>query len=122
MATVRDIMSRDIVTVEPSATVAEAATMMGGRGVGSALVLDGGSPAGIFTERDVLRALASDFDAAYHPVADWMTHDPLTVDADADVAPARALMLERGFRHLPVMEGGTLVGIVSLRDLSAREG
>jgi CBS domain-containing protein len=119
MATVRNIMSRDIVTVEPGATVAEAATLMGGRGVGSALVLDGPIAVGIFTERDILRALASDFDAAHHPVADWMTHDPVTIDADADVARARDLMLERGFRHLPVLEGGSLVGIVSLRDLSS---
>ena len=122
MATVRDIMSRDLVTVEPGATVAEAATLMGGRGVGSALVLEGAGPAGIFTERDVLRALASDFDAAHHPVADWMTHDPVTIEADADVTTARDLMLERGFRHLPVMDGGALVGIVSLRDLSSGEG
>jgi len=121
MTTVRDIMSSDVVTVEPGATVAEAATLMGGRGVGSALVLEGGSPAGIFTERDVLRALASDFDAAHHLVADWMTYDPATVDADADVASARDLMLDRGFRHLPVLENGVLVGIVSLRDLSAHE-
>ena len=122
MTTVREIMSRDLVTVEPSATVAEAATLMGGHGVGSALVLDGGTPAGIFTERDVLRALASDFDAAYHPVADWMTHDPATIEADADIATARDLMLERGFRHLPVLEGGVVVGIVSLRDLSSGGG
>jgi CBS domain-containing protein len=122
MESVRGIMSRDLVTVEPSATVAEAATLMGGRGVGSALVLDGGIPTGIFTERDVLRALASDFDAAHHPVADWMTHDPVSIEADADVSVARDLMLARGFRHLPVTDGGTLVGIVSLRDLSSREG
>jgi CBS domain-containing protein len=122
MATVRDIMSRDLVTVEPSATVAEAATLMGERSVGSALVLEGGEPAGIFTERDILRALASDFDAAHHPVGDWMTHDPVTVDASVDVAEARDLMLRRGFRHLPVLEGGVLVGIVSLRDLSASGG
>jgi len=114
-------MSRDLVTVEPSATVAEAATVMGGRGVGSALVVDGEAPVGIFTERDVLRALASDFDAAHHPVADWMTHDPVSIEAQADVSVARDLMLERGFRHLPVTDGGTLVGIVSLRDLSSRE-
>jgi CBS domain-containing protein len=119
MATVRDIMSRDLVTVEPGATVAEAATLMGGHGVGSALVLDGGAAAGIFTERDILRALASDFDAAHHPVADWMTHDPVTVEAGTDVAVARDLMLERGFRHLPVTDDGVLVGIVSLRDLSS---
>lgn len=113
-------MSRELVTVEPNATVAEAATVMGERGVGSALVLDGDVPTGIFTERDVLRALASDFDAAHHPVADWMTHDPVTVEVDVEVSAARDLMLERGFRHLPVTDGGRVVGIVSLRDLSSR--
>lgn len=118
MATVRDVMSRDLVTVEPGATVAEAATAMGGRGVGSALVVDEDTATGIFTERDVLRALASDFDAAHHPVADWMTHDPVTIEAGTDIAEARRLMLERGFRHLPVTDDGVLVGIVSLRDLS----
>jgi CBS domain-containing protein len=118
MTTVRDIMSKDLVAVEPTSTVAEAATMMGERHVGSALVIEDDRPTGIFTERDVLRALASDFDAAHHPVADWMTHDPTTVDVSADVRTARNLMLDGGFRHLPVLESGRLVGIVSLRDIS----
>lgn len=111
-------MSKDLVTVEPTSTVAEAATMMGERRVGSALVIEDDRPAGIFTERDVLRALASDFDAAHHPVADWMTHDPTTVEVTVDVRTARNLMLDGGFRHLPVLESGRLVGIVSLRDIS----
>jgi CBS domain-containing protein len=118
MTTVRDIMSKDLVAVEPTSTVAEAATMMGERHVGSALVIEDDRPTGIFTERDVLRALASDFDAAHHPVADWMTHDPVTADVSADVRTARNLMLDGGFRHLPVLESGRLVGIVSLRDIS----
>lgn len=118
MTTVRDIMSKDLVAVEPASTVAEAATLMGERHVGSALVLEGGRATGIFTERDVLRALASDFDAAHHPVADWMTHDPMTVDADTEVRAARDLMLAGGFRHLPVTLEGDLVGIVSIRDIS----
>ena len=111
-------MSKDLVAVEPTATVAEAATVMGGHHVGSALVIEGGRATGIFTERDVLRALGSDFDAAHHPVADWMTHDPMTVDAGSDVRTARNLMLDGGFRHLPVTDGGELVGIVSIRDIS----
>jgi len=118
MTTVRDIMSMDLVAVEPTSTVAEAATMMGERHVGSALVIEDDRPTGIFTERDVLRALGSDFDAAHHPVADWMTHDPTTVEVSADVRTARNLMLDGGFRHLPVLELGRLVGIVSLRDIS----
>jgi CBS domain-containing protein len=122
MATVRDIMSKELVTVEPTATVAEAATLMGAHHVGSALVVHAGRAAGIFTERDVLRALASDFDAAHHPVADWMTHDPVTVDAGTEVRTARDLMLDGGFRHLPVTQAGELVGIVSIRDISRAEG
>jgi CBS domain-containing protein len=105
------------VTVEPSASVAEAATVMGGRHVGSAIVLGEGGVSGIFTERDVLRALATDFDAAHHAVEQWMTHGPATITPGAGVREARDLMLERGFRHLPVVEDGNLVGIVSLRDL-----
>lgn len=111
-------MSKELVAVEPTATVAEAATLMGGHHVGSALVIDEGRAAGIFTERDILRALASDFDAAHHPVADWMTNDPMTVEASADVRTARTLMLDGGFRHLPVLDHGELVGIVSIRDIS----
>lgn len=121
MVIVRDVMSSDLVTVEPGATVAEAATVMGAHHVGSALVFRDGRMAGIFTERDVLRALASDFDAERHPVEQWMTPDPTTIAAEAGVREARDLMLERGFRHLPVMDDENVVGIVSLRDLSRAE-
>jgi CBS domain-containing protein len=111
-------MSTELVTVAPTATVAEAATVMGERHVGSALVLEDGDVAGIFTERDILRALASDFDAAKDPVGQWMTADPVGVEPSTAAREALRLMLDRGFRHLTVVDGGTLVGIVSLRDLS----
>ena len=118
MSTVRDVMSSELVTVEPAETVAHAATKMGRSQTGSALVMDGGALAGIFTERDVLRALGADFDAAAHPVSHWMTSDPETIDADVDAGVALQRMLARGFRHFPVVDGGELVGIVSIRDLS----
>ena len=108
-------------SVEPTATVAEAATIMGARHVGSALVIQDGKPVGIFTERDVLRALGSDFDAAMDLVERWMSRDPVGVDASTSVREARGIMLDRGFRHLTVTEDGDLVGIVSLRDLSRDE-
>ena len=112
-------MSRELVTVPPRATVAEAAAVMSARHVGSAIVLDDdGSLTGIFTERDILRALGSDFDAAAHTVAEWMSKGPATIDAGATVTEALNRMLEGGFRHLPVLDGGALVGVVSLRDLS----
>ncbi len=118
MTTVREVMSKELVTVEPTASIAEAATVMGSRNVGSALILEGGRAAGIFTERDILRALASDFDAAHHPVSQWMTSDPMTIGPDTDVRKARDLMLDGGFRHLPVVDEGDVAGVVSLRDLS----
>ncbi|MGQ0669939.1 MAG: CBS domain-containing protein [Actinomycetota bacterium] len=122
MMTVRDVMSRDLVTLAPTATLAEAATVMGGRGIGSVLILEGDRLSGIFTERDVVRALAAHFDAAGHPASDWMTRNPITIQADATVKEALEVMLARGFRHLPVMEEDTLVGVVSIRDLSQIAG
>lgn len=120
MSTIRDVMSIELVTVSPRASVAEAAAVMSARHVGSAIVLDdeAGGLVGIFTERDILHALGSDFDAAAHTVAEWMSKDPATIDAGASIADALDRLLEEGFRHLPVLENGELVGMVSLRDLS----
>jgi len=120
MAVIRDVMSTELVSVEPGTTVAEAATIMGTRKVGSALVMEADRLAGIFTERDILRALASDFDAAGHVVSHWMTTTPTTLPPDADAARALALMLDGGFRHVPVMDGERVVGIVSMRDVTSR--
>ncbi len=118
MAIVRDVMSTELVTVEPSDTVAQAATRMGRSLTGSALVLVDGELAGIFTERDIVRAIGSDFDAAGDAVSNWMTKDPITVEANIEAAEALQWMLAHGFRHFPVTEDGGLVGIVSIRDLS----
>ncbi|MDP8956031.1 MAG: CBS domain-containing protein [Actinomycetota bacterium] len=118
MSIVREIMSTKLVSVEPSATVAEAATVMGERHVGSALVLEGGNLVGIFTERDIVRALSQDFDAPGHPVSHWMTRDPKTIKAEASVQEALDVMLSGGFRHIPVLEDRDVVGMVSMRDVS----
>src|SRR5262245_14204283 len=118
MTTIREIMSADLVTVSPGSTVAEAATVMGGHHVGSALVMEGDELIGIFTERDILRALSQDFDAPTHHVSQWMTRDPVTVGPDSSADEALQLMLDGNFRHLPVCEGSRAVGVVSLRDVS----
>ena len=121
MATVGDVMSRKILSVGASTTVAEAATIMGERRAGSALVMDGEQLLGIFTERDIVRALGEHYDAASHPVSEWMTADPLTVPPSTPVEDALRTMLDRNFRHLPIVKDGKVAGIVSMRDLSAAQ-
>ena len=118
MTTVQDVMSAQLVSISATASVAEAATIMGERQIGSILVLEGESLAGIFTERDIVRALSQHHDAAGHQLGDWMTRDPVTVTSDTPVQDALDRMLAGGFRHLPVMEGGSVIGVVSIRDLS----
>jgi CBS domain-containing protein len=120
MKTVREVMSSTLVTVKPSAMMIEAARVMSKANVGSALVVEGGSLVGIFTERDILRVFEQMHadPARVAPVSKGMTRDPETIDPGASVGTAMDLMLDGGFRHLPVLEGGTLVGIVSMRDLA----
>lgn len=123
MARLADIMSRNVFATTPDAPVAEVARSMVKGRIGSALVMSGSMLVGIFTERDVLRAAASGRDLTSARVADWMTSDPETVGPDTDSEDAAELMLGRGFRHLPVVEGNECVGVVSLRDvLSVRIG
>jgi CBS domain-containing protein len=120
MKTVREVMSTALVTVNPSAMMIEAARVMSEAGVGSALVVDGDSLVGIFTERDILRVFEQMHadPTRVAPVSNGMTRDPETIDPDASVGTAMDRMLERGFRHLPVTEAGVLVGVVSMRDLA----
>jgi CBS domain-containing protein len=119
MATIREIMSVDLITVPPSVTVMGAAAAMLAGKAGSVLVVDGSALVGIFTERDVLRALVHHSDAGRaSPVKNWMTRDPMTIEPEARAEEALDLMLTCGFRHLPVKEGDRLEGIVSMRDLS----
>jgi CBS domain-containing protein len=116
MAIVGDVMSRNLLTVDPTLALAEAASRMCDRGVGAALVLSNDRVSGILTERDVLRAVATGGVDGTH-VAAWMTRDPETVEPMESTGHAAALMIHGGFRHLPVVDGGAPVGIVSIRDL-----
>lgn len=121
MTIVRDVMSTEVVGVGPVASVTEAVSVMSRRATGSVLVLDGGSLVGIFTERDVLRALLESPSAdvaRVSPVSRWMTREPITVAPGASVGDALNEMLFRGFRHLPVLEDDAVVGVVSMRDLA----
>jgi CBS domain-containing protein len=117
MAILKEIMTGEVFTITRDAPVAQvAASMLKGR-FGSAIVMEGSWLSGIFTERDVLRAAASGADLTSSPVSEWMTGDPVTADAGMEADEATEIMMSRGFRHLPVVEGKTLIGIVSLRDI-----
>lgn len=98
-------------------TLADAAETMIEAGVGSLAVVDGRTLAGILTERDIVEAVADGADPDDATVAEWMSESPDTVKPDADVEDAATWLLEMGYRHLPVMDGDELLGIVSIRDL-----
>lgn len=116
MATVDTIMSRDVLSVSPEMTLTAAAHRMSGGRVGAVVVLEGTKLRGIVTERDVLRAVGEGR-VEGSTVADWMTRDPETIEPSESTDMAATLMIHGGFRHLPVVEGGSVIGIVSIRDL-----
>jgi CBS domain-containing protein len=112
-------MCTTVVTADPDLPVAEAAANMVARKVGSACVLQGSFLVGILTERDVLRAAGSGSDLTVAKVKEWMTRDPHWGTPDMSVEEAARIMFRNGFRHLPVVDGKHVCGIVSLRDLFA---
>ncbi len=122
MATVAEVMTADVLTVDPSASIGEAAEKMMDAGVGAVVVLeDMVRLVGIITERDLLRAVAQRARAAEARVRQWMTESVITIAPETTVEDAARLMFEQNFRHLPVVKDGRLLGIASLRHLSRWE-
>ena len=118
VSAVGEMMARDVLSVAPEDTIGEAAQQMVDRGVGSAVVLDYGRLIGIFTERDLLRAVADRVHSSEARIREWMTAEPITITPETSAEEAAQLMLDNGFRHLPVVEGERAVGIVSIRDVA----
>jgi CBS domain-containing protein len=116
MPLVSEHMTRSLLTITAEATLGEAAAAMSARGVGAVVVLEGEAIAAILTERDVMKAVAAGQDGSA-PVSEWMTRHPETIEPDDTTDHAASLMIHGGFRHLPVVEAGKVVGIVSIRDL-----
>ena len=117
--TLRHIVTgQTLLELEPRASVMDAAKRMAERDVGAALVQDKGRLVGIFTERDILkRIVATGRDPVKTPLADVMTSSPLTIEADEGITDAMVKMREARCRHLPVMDGGRVIGMISLRDI-----
>ena len=118
MSTVRDLMTSDVLAVDPSDTIGETAQKMVERGVSSAVVSDYGNLIGIVTERDLTRAVAGRVHTSEARVREWMTSDPITLGRDATPDEAAKIMLDNGFRHVPIVDDGRAVGIVSIRDVA----
>jgi CBS domain-containing protein len=116
MPRVSEHMTRALLTIPADATIGEAAARMAERGVGAVVVLEGERVTAILTERDVMRAVAAGKDGSA-AASDWMTSHPDTIEPDDSTDHAASLMIHGGFRHLPVVEEGKVVGIVSIRDL-----
>ena len=115
----RDLMTTRVAATTPDTPLAHAAAAMVKANVGSAVVMQGPFLAGILTERDVLRAAASGQDLSASLVSAWMTPDPQAASPDMPAEEAAQIMLLNGFRHLPIVEGRKVCGVVSLRDLFA---
>lgn len=113
---VRSVMRRKPLTAAPETFVRKAAKLMAARRVGSILIVEDHQLVGIFTERDMLvRVVARGLDAQVTRIADVMTRAPVTIDPDKPFGYALLVMHENGFRHLPVVEGGKLIGTLSSR-------
>jgi len=115
---VSEIMTKATVTDAAQDTLAEAAARMWNAQTGSLLVMEGEHLLGIVTERDVLRAIAHGMDPQQVPVKDLMRTDVITVGPQTTLKEAAKLMATKWIRHLPVVEGSRVVGILSQRDLT----
>lgn len=113
---VAELVSSPPLACRPNVAVSEAASVMTAQGVGSLAVIEGESLVGIVTDRDIVAAVARG-GLEGRTVSDVMTPDPDTIDAALDVDDALDWLNATGYRHLPVMDGGRLVGIVSIKDL-----
>jgi CBS domain-containing protein len=115
MGTLGEIVKPTFITVAPEDTLGEVAERMSSQNVGAVVVKDFGRLIGILTERDMLRAMAARVHTSDARVRQWMTENPITAAPDTTFEDAQRVMLDKGFRHLPVVDGETILGIVSLR-------
>lgn len=119
MAHTADILKKSVVSISPKDSVAAAARVMKEKNIGSILVGDPATPSGIFTERDIARRVVADgLDPRKTPVSAVMTKKFVTVESHESLERVFACLAKGQFRHLPITEGGKVVGIMSLSDLA----
>ena len=118
VSTLLESKSTTVFSVPVTVTVSEAVHEMNRRKIGSVLVMEGGVLVGIFTERDVLmRVVAADRDPKTTPVAHVMTRSPVTIPSSMTIEEVMDMHSGKHFRHLPVVENGRVIGMISVRDI-----
>lgn len=120
-STVRQILKAkgsDVWSVTPATTVFETLKLMGQKDVGAVVVVDNGKLVGIFSERDYARQAMKDVETIKHrPVSDFMTHNVVTVTPEETVKDCMLYMTAGHLRHLPVLDGEKLIGIITIGDV-----
>lgn len=120
--TILQSKGRAVATVTADATIAQAVELLTAKRIGAVVVVDGKRVAGILSERDVVRHLGQDWGAlANRPVSDLMTRNVVSVSRFATVDDVMERMTEKRIRHMPIVENGELVGIVSIGDVVKRK-
>ena len=119
MAHLAKLLIRDVVTANETDTIRTACKTMKKANIGCIVVVQGRKPVGIFTERDLLnRVVAEGIDLDKTPLSKVMTAKPVSIDAAEPLDRVFSTLAERKFRHLPITDGGSIVGMVSLSDLA----
>ncbi|AEE95149.1 CBS domain-containing protein [Acidianus hospitalis] len=118
---IKELITRPPVTISSSASLKDCAKLMRKENVGSLLVVDGDTPKGIITERDIIQAIADDYPLET-PASKVMSTNLITADASTEVGDAALLMTNHKIRHLVVTEGGKIIGVISLRDVARSLG
>ncbi|MFP3217674.1 MAG: CBS domain-containing protein [Acidianus sp.] len=118
---IKELITRPPVTISSSASLKDCAKLMRKENLGSLLVVDGDTPKGIITERDIIQAIADDYPLET-PASKVMSTNLITADASTEVGDAALLMTNHKIRHLVVTEGGKIIGVISLRDVARSLG
>jgi IMP dehydrogenase len=120
----RDIIKSkgfEVIAVDGETSVANAIRKMVDRNIGALLIVDDGSTVGMFTERDVLKCWTNGLGFEQTQIKDVMTKDLVVADMEESVSYAASIMTQKGVRHLPVLENGKLVSVLSMRDVVRAE-
>ena len=118
MPTVKDLMTKNVVTVDANKTVVEAAVLMSEKDIGDLVVIDGNTPVGIITERDFVRRVLAEGKSVDSKVSEIMSHPLKVIDPDAPIKEAARRMVNKRIRRLPVIKDNKLVGIITAADFA----